>query len=174
MGVPSAAAITAFLRPGVYPSRLPIRGGAVALADQYAAGMAQLIAARAEQMVDACMVTRGADPGQTPELDADGNVVPAAPETIWDGPCVLARFRSGGTRASAAPTTNDDASIPELRTLKVPHAAELRSGDLLTMTACAFSPGLVGQTFVVLHEDPRTYATFRSFTVRGSSWLAGP
>jgi hypothetical protein len=42
------------------------------------------------------------------------------------------------------------------------------------MTACAFSPGLVGQTFVVLHEDPRTYATFRSFTVRGSSWLAGP
>lgn len=144
------------------------------LAAQYAQGMAQLTAARLGQMADTCTVTRPAVAEQTPVLDANGNPTAGAGAQVYAGPCTLARFRSGGTRASASPTTNDDAALPELRTLKVPHTAALHSGDLLHMTACAYSPGLVGQTFVVLHEDPRTYATFRSFTVRGSSWVSPP
>lgn len=142
------------------------------LAAQYAAGMAQLQAARTGQMLDACAVTRPENVGQTPVLDAAGNVPNPADPTTYSGPCTLARFRSSGVRATIAPTVNDQAGVPEPRTLRVPHGADVRSGDRVQMTACAFSPELVGQVFAVLHEDPRTYATYRSFTVRGSSWQA--
>jgi hypothetical protein len=138
---------------------------------QAEAAMAQLTAARTDQMVDACLVARPADPGQTPELDADGNVVPLAPETVYDGPCTI----SDPTSAQlSGRTSNDQAGVPAQRYLKVPHAADLRPGDQLTVTAATFSPGLVGDSFVVQGEEERSYATYRRYLLRGSSWLAGP
>jgi hypothetical protein len=134
--------------------------------------MAQLQAGRVGQMLDVCEITRPENVGQTPVLDGDGNVANPPDPTVYTGACTLSRFKSSGVRATIAPTVNDEAGVPEPRTLKVPHGADVRSGDRARMTACAFSPDLVGEVFVVLHEDPRTYATFRSFTVRGSSWRA--
>lgn len=144
------------------------------MTDALRAGMAQLVAARTAQLVDTCAVTRPFSSEQTPALDAAGNPAagPDAP-TVYTGPCVLARFKSTGVRASITPTPTDLAGVPEPRTLKVPHTADLRPGDLVTMTGCVFSPHLAGQRFVVLHEDPRTFATFRAFTVRGNSWQTG-
>lgn len=137
-------------------------------APEYAAAMAELTAARAGQMLDRCVVTRGLDPGQTPELDANGDVVPTAPTTVWDGPCTIADPTSAQL---AGRTSNDQAGVPNTRTLRVPHDADLRPGDLLTVTDAAFSPGLVGDTFTVLGEEERTYATHRRYALRGSSWL---
>ncbi|WP_232806949.1 DUF6093 family protein [Geodermatophilus chilensis] len=131
--------------------------------------MAALTAARGEQMVDGCFVTRGPDPGQTPELDAAGNVVATPPVTVYDGPCTL--FDPRGAQL-AGRTANDQAGVPNMRGVKLPHSADLRPGDLLTVTAAAFSPGLVGDVFVVLGEEERTYATHRRYLLRGSSWLS--
>lgn len=137
----------------------------------YPAAMAQLIAARTGQLLDACAVTRPARAGQTPALDAAGNVAAATAPTVYAGPCLLARFKSTGARATTIqPTVNDQSGVPEPRTLKVPADADLRPGDLVTITAAAFSPALAGLRFLVLHEDPRSYATVRAFTVRGNSW----
>lgn len=132
--------------------------------------MGQLIAARTAQMIDACTVSRPAAEDQTPVLDDDGDVVPATDTAGYAGPCTLSRFRSTGVRATVQATTTDQSGVPEPRTLKVPHGADVRPGDLVTITASAVAPELVGQRFRVLHEDPRTYATYRAFTVRGSSW----
>jgi hypothetical protein len=136
---------------------------------QLAAAMTQLTAARTEQMVDTCFVERPADPGQTPELDADGNVIVPPPETVYDGPCTISDPSSAQISGR---TVTDEAGVPSTRWLKVPHAADLRPGDQLTVTASAFSPGLVGDTFTVLGEEERSYATYRRFQLRGSSWLA--
>ena len=134
----------------------------------YAAAMRQLTAARTAQMLDACLVTRGADLGQTPELDADGNVVETPPETVYDGRCTI----SDPTAAQRSQrTSNDEAGAPNERVLKVPHDAELRPDDLVTVTASAFSPGLVGDVFVVVGEHEKSYATSRRYAIRGSSWL---
>lgn len=140
------------------------------LAARIQAGVAQAIAARTATMVDAGTASRPADVGQTPALDGDGNYSTPDDQTAYSGPCLLARFKSSGARASVQSTVDDADGVPEPRTLKVPHGADVRPGDLWTMTACPFSPELVGQVFRVLHEDPRSYATFRSFYVRGSSW----
>jgi hypothetical protein len=131
--------------------------------------MAALTAARVEQMVDGCLVTRGPDPGQTPELDADGNVVATAPVTVYDGPCTISDPSSAQISGRSA---NDEAGVPNTRAVKLPHSADLRPGDLLTVTRAEFSPGLVGDVFVVLGEEERSYATYRRYLLRGSSWLA--
>ncbi len=134
----------------------------------YATAMAQLTAARTAQMLDACSVTRATDPGPTPDLDADGNPTAADPQTVYEGRCTV----SDPTDAQrSARTSNDDAGVPNERVLKVPHTAALRPGDVVTVTASAFSPGLVGDRFVVAGEHEKSYATSRRYAIRGSSWL---
>lgn len=135
-----------------------------------AAGMAQLIAARTALMVDACRVTRPTDGGQTPVLDADGNPVPAAGTVVYEGPCTFADPRIPTRRGGI--TVLDQSGAPEQRQLRTPHTAGLRTGDLVEALACAFSPGMVGDLFAVVREDERTYATYRAYIVRGSSWQA--
>lgn len=137
------------------------------LAGQISAGMAQLQAVRATMMVDACTVTRAANVGQTPVLDADGNIT-APDATIYSGPCSYALPKQAPLRRM---TTNDEAGDPEQRQLRLPiGSATLRAGDVVTCTAAAFSPGLVGDEAVIDREDERTFATFRAYILRGSSW----
>lgn len=137
------------------------------LAAQVAAGMAQLTAVRAQLMPDACTVTRPADVGQTPTLDEGGNIVGAAPATVYDGRCSFVQPRLPPLRTR----TDDDADgEPEQRQLRTPHSADLRAGDVVTCTAAAYSPGLVGDVFVIVREDERTYATYRAYILRGSTW----
>lgn len=136
---------------------------------QAEAAMAALTAARTDQMVDAAFVTRPPDPGQTPELDADGNVVDEPPETVYDGPATF----SQPTEADAQDqTTNDDSAVPVEAVLKVPHGAGLRPGDLVTVTAALFSPGLVGDRFVVVRQQEKSYAASERYSLRGSSWVS--
>ncbi|MCZ2837141.1 DUF6093 family protein [Modestobacter sp. VKM Ac-2985] len=135
----------------------------------YAAGMAVLTAEVERQMADWCTVTRPADLPPTPVLDSDG-YVPAVPAAaVYDGPCTIA----DPSQALLSNRTIDDQSgVPNQRTVKLPHRAALRPGDLVTVTAAAFSPGLVGDVFVVLGEEERTYATYRRYLLRGSSWVS--
>ena len=139
------------------------------VADQYAAAMAALTAARTGQMRSRGRATRAARPGPTPTLDADGNVVGADPVEVYDGPCTL----SDPTSAQSARqgTTADEAGVPSARVLKVPHDADLRPGYLWTVTVSPDSPSLVGDAFVVIGEEERSYATYRRYLLRGSSWL---
>ncbi len=136
---------------------------------QVVAALTELIRVRETLMVDACTVTRpGAQPS-TPDLDpATGMPLadPADPE-VYAGPCTVADPSSAlqGHR-----TVNDDAGVPNQRVLRVPHRAALLPGDVVTVTACAVAPGLVGSVFTVAGENERTFATFRKYVLRGSSW----
>lgn len=130
-----------------------------------AAAMAQAIALRESLMVDTCRVTR--DTGESTE-DADGNVIPADPTVVYEGRCTIA---DPSTAILAGRTSNDQAGVPDQRVLRVPHTAALDDGDRLTVTAAAVSPGLIGEVFVVVgDEDHRSYATYRRYRLRGSSW----
>lgn len=139
------------------------------LAGQIAAGMAQLTAARTTTLLDACTVTRPADVGQTPTLDADGNVTD--PDgTVYSGPCSYNLPKQAPLRRL---TTTDEAGDPEQRQLRLPIGSpDLRAGDVVTCTAAAFAAGLVGDEAVIDREDERTYATYRAYILRGSSWSA--
>jgi hypothetical protein len=137
------------------------------LQDRIRAGMAQLAAARTETFLDACVVTVAADPGQTPVLDADGNTTTGPATTVYTGPCALADPRLATMRNR---TLTDQAGVPDQRSLRLPvDSPDLPFGALVTMTASAFSPGLVGDEFVVIREDERSYATYRAHIVRGST-----
>lgn len=133
--------------------------------------MAALIRQREAEMVDACVIDRPTDPGQTPELDADGNVVPVAPERLYDGPCSFGKLQDAELQAE---TTDEQSGVPVRNVLRVPHGTGLRPGDLVTATAAAFSPSLVGDRFVIVRQSEKTYATSERYFLRGSSWLAGP
>lgn len=130
--------------------------------------MVALTAARTEQLVDECTVTRVADPGPTPDLAADGTVPTATPESVYSGPCAVSDPTSAQSARQGTPA--DDAGVPSARVLKVPHTADLRPGDLLTVTASAASASLVGDTFIVGAEEERSFATYRRYLLRGSSW----
>ena len=138
---------------------------------QIAAAMAQLVQAREDLMVDECTVTRSGTVGQTPQLDPD-TLQPTTPAgaPIYAGPCTVAD-PSQGQRGRTG-TLLDEAGVPSARILKLPNdSAGLLPGDVVEVTGSAFSPGLVGDRFVIVGEDERSYATFRRYVLRGSSWL---
>lgn len=140
-------------------------------ASQYAAAMAQLTAARTGQMLDSGTAVRPAELGQTPVLDDDGNPVVPEGEPVYSGPCTI----SDPTMAQRGDRTSDDQSgVPDERLLKVPHTADLRPGDLFTVNTAAFSPGIVGDVFLVVGELEKSYATSRRYRIRGSSWRSPP
>jgi len=132
--------------------------------------MLRAIAAREDQMLDACTVARPGDAKATPGLDPDtGMPAQVDPPTVYDGPCTLS---DPGQVQPGRGTVNDGSTVPNVRVLKVPHRAALQPGDLVRLTACSFSPGLAGDMFLVLGEEERSYATCRRYQVRGSSWLS--
>lgn len=138
------------------------------LAGQITAGMAQLQSARAVTLVDGCTVTRAAEVGQTPALDGDGNITAPADTVVYSGPCSYALPKQAPLRRM---TTNDEGGDPEQRQLRLPIGSpDLRAGDVVTCTAAAFSPGLIGDQAVIDREDERTFATYRAYILRGSSW----
>lgn len=143
------------------------------LGGQIAAAMQQLTATRTDLLTAEATVTRPAAAEQTPELDPDTGL-PVADDaaTVYeDMPCAVSDPSSAlvGNR-----TVNDEAGVPNRRILKTPHAFTLQPGDLVTMTLSPFSPGLVGDTFTVVGEEERSYATYRRYVIRGSSWLSSP
>lgn len=137
---------------------------------QIRAAMAQLIARRGDLMLDECTVTRPETVEQTPVLDADGNVADLPDPTVYAGRCTVADPRSA---LQANRTVSDESGAPNQRVLRLPSdSAGLRPGDVVEVTASLVSPGLVGDRFVVVGEEERTYATYRRYQVRGSSWVS--
>ena len=76
------------------------------------------------------------------------------------------------TPAQQGRTSNDESGVPNQRVLKLGHDADLRPGDIATCVSARWSPGLVGDTFVVMAEEERSVALYRRYLVRGSSWQA--
>ena len=134
---------------------------------QLTAAIGLLASVAEDRMVDTCTVSRPAQLPQTPALDGDGNPTEPDAPTVYDGPCTIAKPTAAQITGR---TVNDQSGVPNLRVLKVPHGADIRPGDLVTVTAPAFAPGLTGDRFVVLGEEEQTFAAYRRFTLRGSSW----
>lgn len=142
----------------------------VNVADQYAAAMQQLTAARTAQMLDAGVATRPTDPGQTPDLDADGNVAGPPEREVYAGPGIVADPSSG--QKAPQGSVNDQGGVPNARVLRLPvDSPDLRPGDTWTVTTSMASPSLVGDQFVVVGEEERSFATYRRYLLKGSSWL---
>lgn len=127
-----------------------------------------LIAAREAQMQDACTITRPAVSGAT-VLDDDGMPTAVDGDDVYTGKCTVSDPTTGQRGRSG--TVLDEAGVPYARILKVPNdSAGLEPGDVVTITGSRFSPGLVGDVFLVAAEIERSYATCRKYAVRGSSW----
>lgn len=139
----------------------------IGVAGQIEAAMRQLIATREDLMIDECTITRAQAVEQTPELDADGNAANAPASDVYSGRCT---FADPSAARLAGQTVTDESGVPSAPVLRVPHAAALNPGDVVTCTASLVSPGLVGDRFVVLAEQERSYATYRRYSLRGSSW----
>lgn len=142
------------------------------LQGQIAAAMARLVEVREDLMLATGTATRPGEVGQTPDLDEDTGqpVVPDGTE-VYDGPCTIADPTSGLRGRTG--TVLDQAAVPNARILRVPlDSPDLLPGDVFEVTADPLSPSLVGDTFVVLWEEERTFATYRRYVLRGSSWLS--
>jgi hypothetical protein len=112
-------------------------------------------------MVDACTITRRT--GQTTD-DLTGAVTPAT-TTVYTGPCKVQTSGSGamGRRYDVAETT-----VVMLRLeLHLPMAtsAAVARGDLVTVTASATDPGLVGRTWHIHDLSHKSWATARRFLI---------
>lgn len=128
-----------------------------------------LIAAREAQMQDEGFATRPA--AGAPVLDDNGMPTPVDGDEIYAGKCTVSDPSSG--QRGRTGTTLDEAGVPNARILKVPNDSPgLLPGDVWEVTASRFSPGLVGDRFVVVAEQERSYATCRRYLLRGSSWLS--
>lgn len=120
-------------------------------------------------MTDTGTAVRPAPESQTPTLDADGNVIPQDPVTVYSGPCMIADPSSA---LLSGRTVNDESGVANARSLHLPiDSPALLPGDVFTVTASAASPGLVGDEFLVVGEEERSHASYRRYQVRGSSWL---
>lgn len=135
-----------------------------------ATAMAQLIAVREDLMVDECTVTRATQADPTAPL-APATGLPATPSSqdVYAGPCAIADPKDA---PQGGRTVQDDSGVPNERVVRLPHGGDLRPGDLMTVTASLSSPGLAGDRFVVIGEEERSFATYRRYIVKGSSWLA--
>lgn len=135
----------------------------------YGAGLAVLREEVERQLVDTCRIVRPGGTGQTPQLDAEGNVPEPNAATLYEGPCLV------GDPANAllsGRTTDDESGVPNTRVGKLPVGSpSLQPGDLWLMLASRYSPGLVGDQFEVLGEEERSFATHRRYQLRGSSWV---
>lgn len=140
------------------------------LQGQIAQAMAALTAVRTDLLCDEGHVVRPAEVEQTPDLDPDTGlpVLPDGDTVYSEMPCVVSD-PSTGIRGRTG-TVLDEAGVPSARILKTTHDYSLLPGDLFTVDLAPFSPSLVGDTFVIVGEEERSYATYRRYFMRGSSW----
>lgn len=120
-------------------------------------------AAAEARMVDACVITRP-DPDAQPVFNpATGLYEPAAPLTIYEGPCEVQANDGLGAR-------NRDIGGAELTllrlTVKIPISAQgVLVNDDVTLTAAALDPDLVDQRFRVTAGHAKSFATARRLAV---------
>lgn len=127
-----------------------------------------LAARRARLLPDVWRVLRPGAQSQTPELDDNGDVVAGDAPQVFEGPGMMS---DPTTPAQNGLSSSDDSGVPNQRVLKLGQDADLRPGDIAVCLSAKWSPSLVGDRFVVLHEEERSVALYRRYVVRGSSWL---
>jgi hypothetical protein len=112
----------------------------------------------AEQlMVDTCNITR-----RTGETTGTGGVITPTTTTLYTGKC----------RVQFKPMQGNGADVGEAYLLLVRREVQLPmsvtgllEGDLITITASALDPDLVGKVYVVRDVEAKTHLTSRRVTV---------
>lgn len=102
-------------------------------------------------MVDACTITRDAKGADDDTLDqATGVLTPPNPDTttVYSGPCLV--HPVGNIPRPEGLSEGGVAIVTARYEATIPHTAAIaRHGDVLTVTASQWNPGLVGRSFRV-------------------------
>lgn len=110
-------------------------------------------------MVDTCTITRSG--GSASQDEATGREVPAAASTVYAGKC---RLQLEDVQAEH-PEAGERVATVQRTVVSVPAAVTgVRPGDLVTVTASAIDPALVGQVLRVRDVAAKTYLTARRMT----------
>ncbi len=114
-------------------------------------------------MLDACTITRGG--GEPTFNPTTGAYTTPAGSTIYTGVCEVQISDGLNARTSEA----GGQVVTERRvTVKVPiSVVGVEVDDIVTITASALDADLVGQTFRVLAEFAKSFATARRLQVEG-------
>ena len=127
------------------------------LGDDLAAALPELRAHAESMMLDACTIT---GPGSAPVWDeATGEWSTPGSATVYQGKCRVQRADGppAGSQAGSA-----DWSLNHVRVdLPVATSTAVREGHVVTITAAAFDPQLVGVVATVVGEHHKTLATAR-------------
>lgn len=128
------------------------------LADAIAATLPELRAHAESMMVDACTVTRAS--AGAPVVDNNsGTVTPAAPATIYSGPC---RVQLPDAVEKAEEAGGDALSVQAaIISLPIAGSESVAVGDVVTVTGATFDAELSGVTYVVRGLHRKTHATSR-------------
>lgn len=113
-------------------------------------------------MVDTCTITRDAQGSADDTLnDVTGELSQPTGDatTVYSGPCLLRT-----TAALRARSEDEGGAVLQRRiqAARLPvSAAEVKLGDVLTVTAAAHDPQLVGRPYRVLDSEVNTFAVTR-------------
>lgn len=112
-------------------------------------------------MLETCTITRG---GGAPTFDGTtGTYTTPAGTTIYSGPCEVQV--SDGLTAQSEDAGGADVTLTRV-TVKVPITATgIQIDDVVTITASALDPDLVGQRFTVVAGHAKSFATARRLQV---------
>jgi predicted RecA/RadA family phage recombinase len=109
-------------------------------------------------MVDTCTITRAS--AGAPVVDNNsGTVTPAAPATIYAGPC---RVQLPDAVEKAEEAGGDALSVQAaIISLPVAGSEAVAVGDVVTLTSATFDADLSGVTYVVRGLHRKSHATAR-------------
>ena len=112
-------------------------------------------------MVDSCIITRG--PGE-PVIDPDtGAVTDGAGETVYEGKCKVQSKDS----ATASPDAGGNSFVVVSRQVHIPaNAADVKDGDVVTVTASLLNAFTVGKRYRVEGFTPDTFDTASRLPVK--------
>ena len=109
-------------------------------------------------MVDACTVTR-ASSGAPVVDNNNGTVTPAAPRTIYSGPC---RVQVPDAVERIEEAGGDSLSVQAaIISLPIASSESVAVGDVVTVTGATFDAELSGVTYVVRGLHRKSHATAR-------------
>ena len=128
------------------------------LADAIAATLPELRAHAESMMVDTCTVTRAS--AGAPVVDNNsGTVTPAAPRTIYSGPC---RVQVPDAVEKAEEAGGDALSVQAaIISLPVAGSEAVAVGDVVTVTSATFDADLAEVDYVVRGLHRKSHATAR-------------
>lgn len=109
-------------------------------------------------MVDTCTITR---PGPVVTNHLTGVVTPAAPVTVYTGPC---KVQTAGRSATGRRLDAGEVSVVVLRLelhLPVATSVGVQRGDVVAITTAVNDPDLTSRSFLVHDLSHKTHATAR-------------